>query len=93
VSSMLRRKRAEVAGSVGAGILGVGLGALLAPAVRPASVLILVAGASMHTWGMWTMRRLDRDPELRASWWVNALYWACWTLLAGLGASLAIRRT
>ena len=89
-----RRKFAEVVGSIGAGVLGVGVGVLGARALRPALAVILVAGASMHVWGMWAGRRIDRDSGLGRLWWVSVLYWACWALLVAFGfASLGMAIT
>lgn len=87
VTTALLRKRAELAGSLGAGILGLGLGLLLR-AARSAALVTLFAGASLHAWGMWSVHRIDQGaPTAR---WMSALYWTCWALLAVLGVYLAL---
>ena len=75
-------KRAELAGSAGAGVLGVGLGALLAQWVGPFAVLLLVLGVLLHGWGMVETHRLEAGAASPA--WSKALYWVCWVLLAAL---------
>jgi hypothetical protein len=75
-----RQKRAELAGSAGAGVLGVGLGALLAQWAAPFAVALLVLWGLLHGWGMAEKHRLEAGATLPA--WSKALYWACWVLLA-----------
>src|SRR5215207_8865593 len=55
-----RRKRAELAGGMGAGALGMGLGVVLAGYTRGAGLLLVVAGAALHATGMWDKHRLER---------------------------------
>lgn len=84
-----RRKRAEVAGSAGAGVLGAGLGALFAQWATPFAVPLLLLGALLHGWGMVEKRRLEAGARLPG--WANALYWACWFLLAMLMMWIGLR--
>lgn len=83
-----RRKRAEVAGSVGAGVLGLGLGVVLAAALQEVAPVLLVAGAGLHVWGMWTVHRIDRGSVTGDAVWVRALYGLCWALLAAFALYL-----
>jgi drug/metabolite transporter (DMT)-like permease len=75
-----RHKRAELAGSAGAGVLGAGLGALFAQWAAPFAVVLLVLGVLLHGWGMVEKRRLEAGATSPA--WSKALYWVCWILLA-----------
>ncbi|MCD6042160.1 MAG: hypothetical protein K0R40_1763 [Burkholderiales bacterium] len=84
-----RQKRAELAGAVGAGTLGVGLGALLAEWAAAYALFLLVVGVFLHGWGMLEKRRLEAGGDIPA--WANVLYWLCWVALAALMAWLAIR--
>jgi len=77
-----RRQRAELAGSTGAGLLGAGLGALLAQWAAPFAVALLVLGVVLHGWGMVEKHRLEAGAKSPA--WSKALYWVCWVLLAVL---------
>lgn len=77
-----RQKRAEFAGSAGAGVLGVGLGALFVHWAAPFGVVLLVLGGLLHGWGMVEKHRLEAGATLPA--WSKALYWVCWVLLAVL---------
>ena len=83
-----RLKQAELASAVGAGVLGLGLGALLAAQVRPYLVATLVVGSLVHGWGMWDRHRLDTETETVTPRWAKALYWTCWIALAGLAVYL-----
>ena len=75
-----RQRRAELAGSAGAGVLGAGLGALLAQWAAPFAVVLLVVGGLLHGWGMVEKHRLEAGAT--SPTWSKALYWACWLLLA-----------
>ena len=79
-----RLKRAELAGGVGAGALGMGLGVLFANYVRGAGVMLVLTGAALHASGMWDKHRIERSARERPLWWETLLYWVCWALLAGL---------
>jgi hypothetical protein len=79
-----RRKRAELAGSVGAGTLGTGLGVVLANYLRGTGVLLVVVGTALHASRMWERRRLERSEGERPLWWEALFYWSCWAVLAGL---------
>jgi hypothetical protein len=86
-----RRKRAELAGSVGAGALGMGLGVVLASYLRGTGVLLVVAGTALHASGMWDKHRLERSAGERALWWETVFYWSCWAILGGLLVYLAVQ--
>lgn len=74
-------KRADLASSVGAGLLGVGLGILLFPLLQPFWVLTVALGGVIHVWGMFTKHRLEKEASMSAVWWSDVLYWLCWLML------------
>lgn len=80
---MTRLKLAELTSGVGALVLGVGLGALLATWVGPAAGVVTLAGVFVHAFGMWDKHRLEADSASGGSF-VVALYWVCWLLLAAV---------
>ena len=81
---IVRMKRADLAGSGGAGILGLGLGVLLkelaGPELAAGVALALIAiGAALHGWGMYEKHRIEGGMEVPR--WSRALYWLCWVAL------------
>lgn len=71
---------AEMRASVfGAGILGFGLGALLAGFIRPYSAFIILFGLGLHAWGMYRLHAGGKKDAFS-----DALYWFCWLVLAAL---------
>ena len=87
-----RLKRADLAGGLGAGALGMGLGVLLASYLRGAGALLVLTGAALHASGMWVKHRVESSTHERPVWWEALLYWVCWLLLAGLFAYALVRR-
>lgn len=87
-----RLKRADLAGGVGAGALGMGLGVLLASYLRGAGVMLVLVGAALHVSGMWDKHRIERSAREQPLWWETFLYWVCWALLAGLFVFVLVRR-
>ena len=72
----------ELTSSVGALVLGIGLGALLGNVLGGFGLPLLIAGALVHGWGMFDKHRLEQRagaPDVR---WHIIAYWACWLLLA-----------
>ena len=84
-----RLKLAEVTSSVGAGVLGGGIGILLAPWLGGLALPVLAIGLVMHAWGMRDKHTLETGARQPA--WATALYWACWLILGAL-ALYAIAR-
>ena len=76
------QKRAQLAGSVGAGVIGLGLGGLLGPWTAPVGALLFAVGVLLHGWGMLAQRRLEAG--IATPVWSQALYWLCWLGLAML---------
>lgn len=89
----IRMKQAELTSGIGAGVLGLGLGVLLAAYLRSYAVAIIAVGALLHAWGMWDKHRMERsEAALAPAWWDAALYWVCWAALLGLALFIVIRR-
>jgi hypothetical protein len=84
-------KLAELTSSLGAGVLGVGFGALLADQLRGLGVPVLVLGLLLHAWGMADNRRLQAKAGAPTVWWSTLLYWICWVLLAALVVYVVVR--
>ncbi len=77
-----RLKLAELTSSLGAGVLGAGIGVLLATWLDGLAVPILAVGLLLHAWGMRDKHTLEAGASQPA--WASALYWACWLLLGAL---------
>jgi hypothetical protein len=84
-----RAKLADLSSSVGAGVLGIGIGALLAPWMRVAAVPVLALGLLMHAWGMTDKHRLETAERMPR--WSTALYWVCWIGLAVMAVGVIAR--
>ena len=89
---MTRLRIAELTSSVGAIVLGVGLGAWFSRWFTPSAGLITVAGVAMHAFGMWDKHRLESVAHAESPTWATALYWLCWFLLAAVVAALVFWR-
>jgi hypothetical protein len=74
-----RLKRAELASTFGASLLGGGLGVLAAPYAADLTLSVLVAGVLMHGWGMYDKHAIERDLGRPEAPWMKVL------LLAVLG--------
>ena len=81
---MNRLRLAELSSSLGAGVLGVGLGVLLAAYLGGLGVAILIVGLVLHAWGMTDKHALERRAGERRPAWSTALYWICWLALGAL---------
>ena len=85
--SMRRQRMADLTSGIGALVLGIGLGALLADRLTGAGLWLLIIGGVAHAWGMYDKHRIESSSGVGDSWWSAALYWACWVLLV-VGALL-----
>ncbi|MBM3084990.1 hypothetical protein IMF23_16230 [Chelatococcus daeguensis] len=90
-TSNSRLKRAELASSFGAGLLGFGLGAMAASYIADLALYVVITGALMHGWGMYDKHATERDLGRPEAVWMKALYWSCWLILAGLAVVLGLR--
>lgn len=86
-----RRRMAELTSGLGALVLGIGIGALLAERLGGAGMWLLMTGAVVHAWGMYDKHRIEQGSGLAEPWWSTLLYWVCWALL-GLGALVLLLR-
>lgn len=77
-----RRKAIDTLSTVGAGVSGVGLGALLPGAPQGLAIALLIVGLAVHLGGMVAKHRLEGVRP--SAWWETALYWGCWALICGL---------
>lgn len=82
--SRTRWKRADTTSAVGAGVLGGGVGVLLASFLEPYAIPIVGLGLLMHAWGMSDKHRLESGVGTGRLWWAEALYWGCWIALLAL---------
>lgn len=85
-----RIKKAELLGSVGALVVGVGLGLLFTNFLKPYTVPALLIGLLMHGWGMFDKHRLERSSSDVRIWWQEFLYWFCWITLFALILYIAV---
>ena len=76
-----RLRLAELTSGFGALVLGIGIGALLGERLAGFGLLLLIAGAAAHAWGMFDKHRLERRAGAVDPWWSPAAYWGCWGLL------------
>jgi hypothetical protein len=91
-SAIGRIRLAELTSGLGAAVLGLGLGVVMASYLSNLGVPILVAGLLLHAWGMTDKHRLEANPDVPSAWWVTALYWGCWLLLGALAGFLVLSK-
>jgi hypothetical protein len=91
VSTISRVKLAELSAAVGAGVLGIGIGALLSPALVEIEVLVLLVGFLMHSWGMIDRRRLGDPIDTERPAWSTALYAVCWINVTAMALAVVAR--
>jgi hypothetical protein len=83
-------KRAEILSLTGAGVLGAGLALLLPKVLESYAVPMVVTGIVMHAWGMYQKHRMENAKGNTRIWWVEAMYWSCWLILAALLLFIAV---
>jgi hypothetical protein len=84
-------KRAELLSSLGAGILGAGIGLLLSNLLARYVLPILLLGLVSHSLGMFQKHQMEQGRYARIKW-VEAFYWLCWLALAALLIYLVMRQ-
>ena len=89
---MNRLKLAELTSSVGALVLGIGIGSLFPEWFGGVAAVITIVGLMLHAFGMWDKHRLESSMATTNLAWVVALYWVCWALLVALVAVLVVVR-
>ena len=77
-------RKAEILSTTGAGVLGAGLGLLLARWLAPLALVLFLAGIAAHAWGMYARHRLESRAGVARARWEDPVYWTCWIALAGL---------
>jgi len=77
-----RLKLAELTSTFGAGVIGAGIGVLLATWLEGLGLSILAVGLLLHAWGMRDKHALEAGAPQPA--WSTALYGACWLILGAL---------
>ncbi len=84
VTSVRREKlkQADLLSGVGALVLGIGIGALAAPALGWLAVPLFLVGCISHGWGMIQKHRIEQLNQSTSAAWETALYWACWAAIA-----------
>ena len=85
------RNAALTLSTVGALVLGVGLGALMDSAVRPLAWPLAGIGLVAHLSGMVGNRRALRDEGHVFAAWETWSYWICWGLIV-LGVAAVLWR-
>lgn len=84
IANLTTNKGAELASTIGVGVLGLGLGAAFSAWIASYSAVLLLAGALLHGTGMLLKHRIERRSGDRIAGWMVALYWLCWLFLFGL---------
>jgi hypothetical protein len=74
--------------ALGAGIAGLGLGALLASPLRPLAWPILLGGTAVHLFAMIGRRRVLLRQGQRQPLWEQVGYWLCWAIVAAAALAL-----
>ena len=82
-------KHAEFLSTVGALVLGVGIGVIAASTLSTVAFPLLLVGIVSHGWGMLQKHRLQTLGEGVAAWWDTALYWVCWLAMGTLLVAVA----
>jgi hypothetical protein len=75
-------KLAQSASALGAGILGFGLGAKWGSVIMDYAVVVIIAGAVLHVWGMYVMQM--RKDNKKANTIARALWISAWICLIAL---------
>lgn len=75
------RRFAELLSGVGAGVLGLGIGAYYSSALFPFSALLISTGMIAHLVGMYRKQKIDQVADELVPW-VRWVYYLCWVILA-----------
>ena len=84
-----RQKLAQLTSSIGAGVIGIGIGALVASPLRGLELVVIAVGLVLHLWGMVDNHRAERGTPQPA--WATATYWLCWIGLVALVGVMVVR--
>ena len=86
-----RLSRANTASGVGAALLGASVGVWFHDELLRYFLATLIVGLALHSVGMYDWHRTVRRSAAQPSFWMRALYVACWVSLAALAAYVAVR--
>lgn len=75
---------AEMTSSVGALVLGIGVGAYISTSLGNLAAAVFFAGVALHAWGMWDQHRIDSRIAQPEPAWSKALFWLCWVMLVAV---------
>ena len=64
--------------ALGAGVAGVGLGALIASPLAPIAWPIMIGGLAIHLFGMVGRHRSQIQAGKPPTRWETVAYWLCW---------------
>ncbi len=81
-----RLRQAELASTVGVGIIGFGIGLYLANYFEPYALWTIVIGIALHGVAMYKKAKM-KPTMLR---WARWLYWLCWAIIIGLVIYIAV---
>jgi hypothetical protein len=86
-----RLKLAELTSTLGAGVIGAGVGLLLASYLRDFAIPIFALGLLMHLWGMTDKHAIETRGGAVPPRWATLLYWFCWVALLAMAAYAVLR--
>ena len=76
--------------ALGAGVAGVGLGALLASSLERVAWAILIGGLAIHLFGMVGRHRAQIQGGQATTGWEKAAYWLCWIAIGVVAVILVL---
>ena len=79
-----RLHMAEMTSSVGALVLGIGVGAFIASSLRDVAVGVFFVGLALHAWGMWDKHHVEARLAAPEPVWAKTLFWLCWIMLVAV---------
>ena len=74
--------------TLGVALLGLGAGAIAAPFLKSSAPLIALLGLTIYLMGLTHAARSKPDRKSAESYWLAAIYWSCWIILAVLAFTL-----
>ena len=79
-----RLHMAEMTSSVGALLLGIGAGAVIASSLGNLATGVFLIGLALHAWGMWDKHRVEARLASPEPVWAKVMFWGCWIMLVGV---------
>lgn len=87
-----RLHAAEITSSVGALVLGIGVGAYIAGSLGNLAAGVFFVGLALHALGMWDKHHIEAKLAAPEPLWAKALFWLCWMMLVGVLTWFGISR-